>query len=84
MGDMFNRLKDKNCLCEAGNPNDQCPIHGYEAWKKQQLLIMLSNTDTVEDCPRCNGDPDGVCHHEDMIPYDEAGEASMDDRHRYG
>jgi len=71
-----------NCMCEFGSPNDQCPIHGYEAWKKQAQETYKQE----EDCPRCSGDPDGVCHHqnEDMIPADEAGEASANQKHRWG
>ena len=69
MGDMFNRLKNIRCSCEAGSPDDQCPIHGYEAWKKQGQTYKQERDREKED---------------DMIPAEDAREASMDDGHRYG
>ncbi len=26
------------CPCEPGNPDDQCPVHGFEAWKRRRQL----------------------------------------------
>lgn len=68
---------DNACSCEPRSPDDQCPIHGYEAWKRQKA--------EAEDCPRCGGDPDGVCHHQtdDFIPIDDAAEAAANQGHRW-
>jgi hypothetical protein len=27
------RERGDPCSCEPGQPDDQCPTHGYEAWK---------------------------------------------------
>ena len=70
MGDMYNRLKNIRCSCEVGSPNDQCPIHGYEAWKKQVKETYKQERDREKE--------------DDMIPADEAGEASANQEHRWG
>ncbi|KKN69290.1 hypothetical protein LCGC14_0442850 [marine sediment metagenome] len=67
------------CSCKPGSPDDQCSIHGYEAWKQQRL----------EDCPHCNGDPDGVCYHQKeggCIEIEDvpAVAEEMTKGHRYG
>jgi len=30
------RERGDPCSCEPGQPDDQCPTHGYEAWKARQ------------------------------------------------
>ena len=34
---------------------------------RQEALGLLQATLSTEDCPRCGGDPDGVCRHQEGL-----------------